>query len=158
MWSEKDGFFYDVLTYPDGRFAKFRVRSLVGIIPLYATEVIEEKELDEFPEFKRNFLWFLENRKDLVAQCITPLNLEGKKDYLLALMSEEQMESVLRYIWDPEEFRSTFGMRSLSKFHPTPPLALRIRKSAMSPGNLFRKSKGETQIGEAPFGSKSITC
>ncbi|MBI3236995.1 MAG: glucosidase, partial [Chlamydiales bacterium] len=117
LWSEKDGFFYDVLTYPDGRYDKFRVRSLVGIIPLYAMHLLEAHELDSFPEFKANFFWFMKNRSDLVSQSIIPIVQGDKTHYVLSLMSEKQLKSILRYIWDPQEFRSDFGFRSLSKYH-----------------------------------------
>lgn len=142
MWSERDGFFYDVLTYPNGKFAKFRVRSLVGIIPLYATEIIEESELVQFPEFKMNYDWFLDNRKDLVEQCIIHLEKKGKKVYLLTLMNEEQLKSVLRYIWNPDEFRSTFGLRSLSKFHLENPFVFENRKIGYEPAESVERIKG----------------
>lgn len=142
LWSERDGFFYDVLTYPDGRFDKFRVRSLVGIIPLYATDLIDEQELDLFPEFKANFLWFIKNRHDLVSQCITPIHREGKAHYILALMKEEQLKSVLRYVWDPTEFRSDFGLRSLSKFHLEHPFVFQGRKIGYEPAESCEKIMG----------------
>src|SRR5256885_11750692 len=66
LWDEEDLFFYDVLRYPDGNFQKFRVRSLVGLIPLYAIERLEEDWIKPFPEFTANFHWFLKNRQDLV--------------------------------------------------------------------------------------------
>lgn len=151
MWSDRDGFFYDVLTYPDGNYAKFRVRSLVGIIPLYATETLEEKELEQFPEFKRNYDWFLENRKDLVEHCIIPLEKNGKKVFLLTLMNEEQLKSVLRYIWDPNEFRSTFGLRSLSKFHLENPFVYEDKKIGYEPGDSQEKIKGGNSNWRGPI-------
>ena len=73
MWSETDHFFYDVLTYPNGKFTKFRVRSLVGLIPLYVIETLDEATLSQFPEFKKNFEWFCKNRKSLVDECVIPV-------------------------------------------------------------------------------------
>ncbi len=151
MWSERDGFFYDVLTYPNGKFAKFRVRSLVGIIPLYATEVIEEEELAQFPEFKINYDWFLENRKDLVEQCIIPLEKKGKKVYLLTLMNENQLKSVLRYIWNPNEFRSPYGLRSLSKFHLENPFIFENKKIGYEPGDSIERIKGGNSNWRGPI-------
>ena len=151
MWSDRDGFFYDVLTYPDGNFAKFRVRSLVGIIPLYATETLEEAELEQFPEFKRNYDWFLENRKDLVGHCIIPLEKKGKKVFLLTLMNEEQLKSVLRYIWDPAEFRATFGLRSLSKFHLENPFTFEDKRIGYEPGDSLEKIKGGNSNWRGPI-------
>jgi len=69
LWDEGDGFFYDVLRYADGSFHKFRVRSLVGIIPLYAAETLRMDEIEQAPHFKTNFLWFVRNRKQLTENC-----------------------------------------------------------------------------------------
>ncbi len=151
LWSERDGFFYDVLTYPNGRFAKFRVRSLVGIIPLYATETIEEDELSQFPDFKMSFNWFLENRKDLSEQCIIPLEKKGKKVYLLTLMNEDHLKSVLRYIWDPKEFRSPFGLRSLSKFHLENPFVFENRRIGYEPAESIERIKGGNSNWRGPI-------
>ncbi len=142
MWSEKDGFFYDVLTYPDGKFEKFRVRSLVGIIPLYASEVIDEEELNAHPEFKENFLWFIKNRKHLTDQCIIPMHKKGKEGYVLTLMDESHLKSVLRYIWDPNEFRAPFGLRSLSKFHQDSPFIFEDKKIGYEPAESVERIKG----------------
>lgn len=151
MWSERDGFFYDVLTYPDGTFEKFRVRSLVGIIPLYAIEVLKEKELEKFPEFKRNYEWFLSHRKDLVEQCIIPIERKGEKIYLLALMGEKQLKSVLHYIWNPKEFRAPFGLRSLSKFHEEHPVVFEDKKIAYEPAESTERIKGGNSNWRGPI-------
>ncbi len=142
LWSEKDGFFYDVLTYPDGRFEKFRVRSLVGIIPIFVSEIIDEDELDAHPEFKENFLWFLKNRKELVKDCIIPMHKRGKEGFVLTLMDEAHLKSVLRYIWDPSEFRSDYGLRSLSKFHLENPFIFEDKKIGYEPAESVERIKG----------------
>lgn len=142
MWSDRDGFFYDVLTYPDGKFAKFRVRSLVGIIPLYAAEVLKEETIKNFPEFYRNFSWFLENRKDLVESCVIPVTKEGKKHYVMALMNQHQLTSVLKYVWAPSEFRSDFGLRSLSKIHQEHPFVFEGKSVGYEPAESLAKVKG----------------
>ena len=73
LWDEQDGFFYDVLRLPNGDFNKFRLRSMVGLIPLYAVEVLERKDLDAHPEFLGNVEWFIRNRPDLVGNaCLLP--------------------------------------------------------------------------------------
>ncbi|MBS0620327.1 MAG: glucosidase [Verrucomicrobia bacterium] len=151
MWSDRDGFFYDVLTFPNGNFAKFRVRSLVGIIPLYATEVITEEELAQYPEFKGNFEWFLANRKDLVEPCIIPLDKKGKKVHLLTLMNEDHLKSVLRYVWDPQEFRSDFGVRSLSKFHLEYPFEFEGKKIGYEPAESIERIKGGNSNWRGPI-------
>ncbi len=70
LWDETDGFFYDVLRYPDGRFRKFRVRSLVGLIPLFAVERLETDWIKPFKEFTACLDWFLKNRRDLVRDVV----------------------------------------------------------------------------------------
>lgn len=142
MWSDKDGFFYDVLTYPNGRFSKFRVRSLVGLIPLFAVDILEEKDLDRFPEFRKNLEWFLAKRKDLADPCITPIKKNGKTNYVLALMNQVQLQSVLSYVWDPKEFRAPFGLRSLSKFHEMHPFIYQDKKVGYEPAESYFKVKG----------------
>jgi hypothetical protein len=151
MWSETDGFFYDVLTYPDGKFAKFRVRSMVGIIPIYAVELLHEDELKCFPDFQRDFFWFLNNRQDLVAQCIIPFKRGKKTEYVLSLMNQEQIQSVLKYIWDPTEFRSNFGLRSLSKFHEENPFEFQDRKITYEPAESMERIKGGNSNWRGPI-------
>lgn len=151
LWSVSDGFFYDVLSFPDGKFAKFRVRSLVGIIPLYATDILTEEELNQFPEFKKNFLWFLKNRKTLTKDCATPFQKEGKTDYFLSLVNEEQLKSMLRYIWDPQEFRSDYGLRSLSKFHEKNPFFYKDRQVGYEPAESLHRVKGGNSNWRGPI-------
>jgi hypothetical protein len=142
MWSDRDGFFYDVLTYPNGLFSKFRVRSLVGLIPLYAVDILEQEDLKNFPEFRKNFEWFITKRKDLVDPCIIPVKKKGSTRYILTLMNQNQLQSVLRYVWDPNEFRSPFGLRSLSKYHEANPFVFRDKEVGYEPAESFYKVKG----------------
>lgn len=121
LWDEPDGFFYDLLQYPDGRFQKFRVRSLVGLIPLYAIERLEENWITPFKEFKMNLEWFVKNRQDLVQNCVTVVENNGEKVYVLAIVDTKQVHHLLERIWDPAEFRSEYGLRSLSKYHEAHP-------------------------------------
>jgi hypothetical protein len=124
LWSERDGFFYDVLRYPDGTYYKIRARSMVGLIPLYAVEQLDEDELARHPDFRRDLLWFLKNRPAMVEACVTSVQRNGRKVYLLSLLAKGQLERVLTYVWDPAEFRSDHGLRSLSKEHETHPFRL----------------------------------
>ena len=78
LWDEEDGFFYDVLRYPDGHYDKFRVRSLVGLIPLYAIERIEERWIKPFDEFYKNLTWFIQNRRDLCQNVAYLRNVGGR--------------------------------------------------------------------------------
>jgi hypothetical protein len=142
LWSEKDGFFYDVLRYADGSFHKFRVRSLVGLIPLYAVERLEEEWLDALEEFRTNLEWFLRNRRDIVARCVTTLERRGGKVHVLALISEAQLRRALARIWDPAEFRSPFGLRSLSKYHEKHPVVFGEAELRYEPAEATVQLKG----------------
>ncbi len=151
LWSERDGFFYDVLTYPDGTFSKFRVRSLVGLIPLYAIEILHEEELKKFPEFYKNFHWFLNNRRELVEACIIPTHKDNKTHYVLTLMNASHLQSVLRYVWNPEEFRSNFGLRSLSKYHEKHPFVFQNRSVGYEPAESRDRLKGGNSNWRGPI-------
>lgn len=151
MWSEDDGFFYDVLVHPDGNFSRFRVRSLVGLIPLYAIETISEEELDQFPQMKKDFLWFLNNRKDLTKDCLTTVIKNNKKIYVLSLVNENLLQKILHYVWDPKEFRSTFGLRSLSKFHEEHPFSYKNTRVGYEPGDSIERIKGGNSNWRGPI-------
>jgi hypothetical protein len=142
LWSEGEGFFYDVLRFPDGSFHKFRVRSLVGLIPMYAVDLLSEEELAPFPEFRANVEWFLRNRKEFTQWCVRPMERDGKKSYLLALMNESQMCRLLARLWDPAEFRSEHGPRSLSKFHQAHPYGYMGAEVHYEPAESTSKIKG----------------
>jgi len=144
LWDEKDRFFYDVLRYPNGEFHKFRVRSLVGLIPLYAIERLEEDWLKPFPEFQGNLNWFLKNRQDLVQSCVTTIEREdgGGKVHVLAIVDEAQMRHLLERIWDPAEFRSDYGLRSLSKYHEEHPFVFGRNQVAYEPAESIEMLKG----------------
>jgi hypothetical protein len=142
LWSESDGFFYDVLCHPDGSYHKFRLRSLVGLIPLYAIERIEERWLEPMPELRQNLEWFLKNRPDLVRHCVTTLQRDGQKVHVLALIHEGQLRRILRRVWDPDEFRSDFGLRSLSKFHAAQPFFYGGSAVRYEPAESSEKLKG----------------
>lgn len=142
LWDEEDLFFYDVLRFPDGNFQKFRVRSLVGIIPLYAIERLEEDWIKPFPEFSRNLHWFLQNRQELVERCVTTIERDGKKVYILAIVDEGQVRHLLERIWDPSEFRSDYGLRSLSKCHQDRPFVFEDSRVGYEPAESIEMLKG----------------
>ncbi len=121
LWDEEDGFFYDVLRFPDGTFEKFRVRSLVGLIPLYAVERLEERWTAPFKEFRANLDWFLTNKRHVVQDVCYPMERDGQKLHLLAIVDAPQMKRLLARTLDEDEFASPWGLRSLSRchaFHP----------------------------------------
>lgn len=123
LWDERDGFYYDELVRDDGDGVPIRTRSLVGIIPLLAVEVLDQRVIDRLPGFKRRMEWFLKNRPDL-AQHVSCMTARAGSDHrmlrLLAVPSRDRLQRVLRYVTDPEEFLSPWGVRSLSRAHTTP--------------------------------------
>ncbi|HWA08278.1 MAG TPA: hypothetical protein VG838_02310 [Opitutaceae bacterium] len=122
LWHEEDGFYYDQLLLGDHALS-LRLRSMVGIIPLFAVEVIDEDRLARLPGFAKRTRWFLENRRDLAAQ-ISHLAPGGRGRYLLAIPSRERLERVLRYVLDEAEFLSAHGVRSLSRAYRDRPFVL----------------------------------
>ena len=126
LWDEEDGFYYDQL-HVDGRSHPIRVRSLVGLIPLFAVSVLEMEHVGRLPGFKKRLDWFIRNRVDLAKQIshIVPMG-GGHEHLLLAITSRERLLRVLRYVLDENEFLSPFGIRSLSRVHERHPFVLRI--------------------------------
>jgi mannosylglycerate hydrolase MGH1-like protein len=141
LWDETDGFFYDVLRFPNGEFHKFRLRSLVGLIPLYAIEVLEQDELQSHPNFLRDVEWFIKNRPDVVGDACYAIG-NGDRRYVLSIADPNQFKRLLERIWDPDEFLSAHGIRSLSKFHREHPFQFGERSLGYEPGEAEVKLKG----------------
>ena len=121
LWSPDDGFYYDQVHTGD-RVVPLRVRSLVGLLPLFACTVLEEATLVRLPGFTKRMRWFLENRRDLAEHITWAEAAHGQR--LLALPSRERLERVLRYMLDESEFFSPHGIRSLSRVHDEHPFVL----------------------------------
>jgi hypothetical protein len=126
LWSERDGFYYDVLRTPDGGARRLRLRSLVGLIPLFAVEALEPDVVDALPGFKRRLQWFIENRPELANHVETETGADGGARRLLALANRTRLRRVLRYMLDEEEFLSPHGVRALSRYHRDHPYVLRV--------------------------------
>ncbi len=127
LWDELDGFYYDQLQV-DGTNIPLRVRSMVGLIPLFAVEVLEQDLIEKLPGFRKRMTWFLENRTDLGRQIAwMPTVGEGAHRHsLLAIPSRERLERVLLCLLDENEFLSPFGIRSVSKIHDGHPFVLHV--------------------------------
>jgi hypothetical protein len=124
LWSDEDGFYYDVLHFGDGRDMPIKVRSMVGLIPLFAVETIDAEQLEQLPAFRRRFEWFLEHRPDLVTAC-ADMRREGDGGRrLLAVADEQRLRRVLSVMLDESEFLSPYGIRGLSRFHARHPYRL----------------------------------
>jgi hypothetical protein len=151
LWNEEDGFYYDQL-HVEGRTAPLKIRSLVGLIPLIAVEILEEDTIERLPGFGKRLRWFLDNRKDL-AKHISYMqpgdDAHGGGHRLLAIPSKERLERVLRYLLDEREFLSPYGIRSISKVHMDQPYVFR------SNGEEFRVDYVPGESNTGLFGGNS---
>ncbi len=124
MWNEEDGFFYDVLNLPDGRKVPLKVRSMVGLIPLFAVETLEPTLMAKVPAFAERLDWFLNYRPDLAA-LVSRWQEPGEGERrLLSLLRGSRMKKLLRRMLDETEFLSEYGVRALSKHHADHPYVL----------------------------------
>ena len=152
LFDPDDGFFYDVLRSPDGHFEKFRVRSLVGLIPLFAVERLEMEWIEPFKEFRANLDWFLTNRREFVEQVIHTVEpREGKTTHLLTIVDLDQLRRLLERLHDREEFLSRFGIRSLSKYHQQHPFVYDGQAVAYEPAESSSKLKGGNSNWRGPI-------
>ncbi|MEE9430772.1 MAG: glucosidase [Melioribacteraceae bacterium] len=121
MWDDEDEFYYDLLHSPNGDISTLKVRSIVGIIPLFAVEVLDPKEMECVPEFAKRAEWFLKYRPDL-ANLISRWKVEGTKERrLFSLLRGHRMKMLLKRMLDETEFLSDYGVRALSKYHKDHP-------------------------------------
>ena len=128
LWDEEDGFYYDQLRV-DGRTIPLKVRSLVGLIPLLAVEILDDELIQGLHGFKKRMDWFLEHRPDLshlISYCCLLDKSKGRCHRLLAIPTRQQLERVLRYVLDEQEFLSPYGIRSLSRVHQGQPYIFQL--------------------------------
>jgi len=126
LWDETDGFFYDQIRLPDNSTQKMRFRSLVGLIPLFAAEVIDDDDITNNPIFSNRMNWFAENRPDLALLVSRWAETKGPGKHLISLLRGYRMKSLLRYMLDENEFLSPHGIRSLSKYHLNNPYQVKV--------------------------------
>jgi len=126
LWNEEDGFFYDVLKLPDGSQFPMKIRSMVGLIPLFAVETLEPEVLDRLPDFKRRLEWFIDNRPDLTDNFACMRSEGAGERRLLSIADKDKLRSILKYMLDEREFLSQYGIRALSQFHQENPYALHV--------------------------------
>jgi hypothetical protein len=126
LWDEVDGFYYDVLHLPNGDEHFIKIRSMVGLIPLFAVETLEPEIVDCLPGFKRRMQWFIENHSDVPEHIeMTQRSSRGVRR-LLSLVSRKQLRRVLSRMLDETEFLSPHGIRALSRYHKDHPYEVRV--------------------------------
>ncbi|MDQ1087635.1 glucosidase [Siphonobacter sp. SORGH_AS_1065] len=126
LWDEDDQFYYDLLHIPNGPSMLLKLRSMVGLIPLFAVEVLDPDLLERLPDFKRRVEWVLANRPDL-ASLISRWYEPGKGETrLLSIIRGHRMKMILKRVFDEAEFLSDHGVRSLSKYYATNPYEFRV--------------------------------
>jgi len=126
LWNEEDGFFYDVLHLPNGEHFPMKVRSMVGLIPLFAVETLEPEMLENLPGFKRRLEWFIKHRPDL-TENIACMRTQGQAQRrLLSIVNGERLRQVLKVMLDEREFLSPYGIRAVSRYHLENPYMLQV--------------------------------
>ena len=149
LWDNEDEFFYDVLHTPDNHSFRMKVRSMVGLIPLFAVEVIDHEIFNTMPEFTSRLRWFLSNRPDL-AKLISRWNEKGKGErHLLSLLRGHRMKKLLKRMLDESEFLSEYGVRALSRKHLDSPYQMKVN------GNLFTVTYTPGEADSFLFGGNS---
>jgi hypothetical protein len=126
LWNKEDGFYYDVLHLPDGSAKPLKVRSMVGLIPLYAVETLEPEVVAKMPKFERRMKWFLENRPELRNHVVEHDMGKGQVRRLLSLVNGVRLASVLKYMVDENEFLSDYGIRAISRYHRQHPYIMNV--------------------------------
>jgi hypothetical protein len=121
LWDETDEFYYDVLNLPDGHMVPLRVRSMVGLIPLFAVETLEHELMEQLPAFHRRLQWFLAYRPDLANLVSRWYDRGGRERHLLSLLRGHRMKALLRRMLDETEFLSDYGVRAISRVHQDHP-------------------------------------
>ncbi len=152
LWDESDGFFYDKICMREGQGEeKLTIRSFVGIIPFYAFDFLEESEVKEFPLFSRELGRLLEHKEEHDEPCVEVCLLDKKKHYLFSLVSQKRAFRLLEKVWDPQEFLSPYGIRSLSKIYEKAPFSCRGRMIGYEPGESIEKIKGGNSNWRGPI-------
>jgi hypothetical protein len=150
LWDEEDGFYYDMLRLPDGRSLPIGIRSMVGLIPIFAVDTLEPEVIDRLPGFKTRMEWFLENRKDLCGNVSSGLRTHGEEErLLLSIVGKTRLVPILRRMLDEAEFLSEHGVRSLSKHHRDNPYILQVN------GDTYRVDYDPAESTSGMFGGNS---
>ncbi len=126
LWDEEHGFYYDVLHLPDGGHWPLRIRSMVGLVPLFAVETLNSEVIDRLPGFKKRMQWFIENRPEFGQHVEVQQTSDGQTRWFLSLVNRERLRRVLGYMLDEDEFLSPHGIRAVSRHHKDNPYVIGV--------------------------------
>ncbi|HSC33831.1 MAG TPA: glucosidase, partial [Thermodesulfobacteriota bacterium] len=126
LWNEEDGFYYDVLHLPDGKHLPMKVRSMVGLIPLFAIQTLEPEVLGSLKGFNGRLAWFIENRPDLRENVACMKTIGMRERRLLSIVDKNKLRRVLSKMLDESEFLSPYGIRALSRYHKDNPYRFHV--------------------------------
>ena len=162
LWDEADGFFYDNLNLPDGMRHPLKIRSMVGLIPLFAVETLEPEMIERLNGFRRRLDWFVEHRPDLTENvaCMKTPGREARR--LLSVVTADRLTRVLARMLDEREFLSPYGIRALSRVHKDQPYLLpvdgHVIASITSRASRRPGCSAATRTGAGRSGSRSTSC
>lgn len=128
LWDEQDGFYYDLLRVPDREPFRMRIRSMVGLIPLFAVTTIDATQIANLHGFRHRMQWFMRHRPDLCHNVASLFERGQQERVLLSVVTPSKLRRILRRMVDPNEFLSDYGVRALSKFHKDSPFELRVNQ------------------------------
>ncbi|NEQ49411.1 MAG: glucosidase, partial [Leptolyngbya sp. SIO3F4] len=157
LWDDEDGFFYDVLQFPNGNRQRLKVRSMVGLIPLFAVMTLEPELLEQVPGFKERLEWFIENRADLQKNvaCMETCGVDSRRMLALcyatlgAVDPNDRLRCILTKLLDEDEFLSPYGIRALSRYHAENPYVFNAH------GEEFRVNYEPAESSSGLFGGNS---
>ncbi|MEM9328528.1 MAG: glucosidase, partial [Bacteroidota bacterium] len=136
LWDDEDSFYYDVVHCPEAEDTQMKVRSMVGLIPLYAVETIQPEIYEKLPEFRERLEFVLKERP-LLASLVSRWQEEGRDHrHLLSVLRKHRMKKILERMLDSEEFLSEYGIRALSKYHEAQPYSFTVDGETLTVGYL----------------------